>query len=411
MTNIISRPAGDKSKGFDTQVLRAISIMLGKLNEGQEQVYSAVEVIEDVFVMEDVEDGNFYTTLEEDKNYSSKFSFRSEPVRNTLVSFFDQYIKFDKDPKLSLCFYAQTITSNETISSSYVGSIEGLCERHCGTKSILKNLNDGKSLDDVELEIAFEIFKDEYISQYSDRKDKKTGFINIVKVLTKESFGEFLYSISWTISDENDNDLETDIFKKIRDLEYFDYKYENKEEFILSRIVYEFIKRKSKPGFISKLINRSDIEVIFLKSVSEYAQKDMSWKYWNEIEVDDVRNLNDKILSVCPDFKARTINKLYRKVGVAKVEELSLGRDYISLKVRVLAACDDLLDSFVDDSSVKLYPVKDIINKFKELEEESIKMIDGLKKDYAYNASNEEVVKGIVYALFDECYLAFDDYE
>ncbi|TOQ21951.1 hypothetical protein, partial [Vibrio parahaemolyticus] len=104
MTNVIKREAGNTSKGFDTQIHRAISLILDNISKGSEQVFCAVEVIEDVFLVEKSDEGETVgKLLEEDKDYSSNFSFRTEPVRNTLVSFFDQYMDHDKDPLLSLC--------------------------------------------------------------------------------------------------------------------------------------------------------------------------------------------------------------------------------------------------------------------------------------------------------------------
>ena len=192
MTNIIERPAGDKSKGFDTQVFRAIWIILDKINSGSETVYCALEVIEDVFLMEEVSNGLVRTTLEEDKNYSSNFSFRSEPVRNTLVSFFDQYIQFNKDPALSLCFYAQTDVASEVFSKKDKDIIKGLEDKHFGKKAILKSLNEGADISDEDMAVALLIFKNEYANQYFDRKDKKQGYKLIVEGLSISDFRGFL---------------------------------------------------------------------------------------------------------------------------------------------------------------------------------------------------------------------------
>lgn len=409
MKNIIERPAGDKSKGFDTQVFRAIFLILDRLNSGSEQVYCALEVIEDVFLKEISQDGEIKTTLEEDKNYSTKFSFRSEPVRNTLVSFFDQYMSFDKDPLLALCFYAQTTATNEVISKTDIKNIKGLKETHQGKKSILMSLVERSHLDDDSLEIALRIFQKEYDEQYSNRRDKKTGYSPIVSNLTANEFSDFITSINWTIKDENNSDVEKLAIEKIKECEFFDYKYEGREKSILHHLFYDFTLKKSQPNFISKLMSKEGIENVYLKSLTENkdALIDSSWKTWKDITTTDLRNLDDKIIAVCPDYKKKRIDILYRKIGIAKGEETSLGRDYMSLKARVLATCEDIIAGILDDDIV--FSQKSVKAIFQELENESIKTIDILKKDYSYNASNEKLIVGLIYSLFDECYLALDE--
>lgn len=409
MIDIIERPAGDKSKGFDTQVFRAILLILDKLNNGSEQVYCALEVIEDVFVKETTAEGVTKTTLEEDKNYTSKFSFRSEPVRNTLVSFFDQYILFDQDPNLALCFYAQTVTANEIISTKDIENIQGLKDKHKGKKSILISLINDDHIDDDNLEIALRIFQKEYSEQYSNRKDKKVGHTHIVSNLTLSTFRAFITSISWTIKDESNYDIEKLAIEKIKESEFFDYKYEGREKSILHHLFYEFTLKKSNPNFISKLMSKESVENIYLKSLTENkdALADSSWKTWKDITTSDLRSLDNKIIAVCPEYRKKRIDNLYRKVGIAKAEETNLGRDYMSLKARVLSTCEDIIAEALDDEVV--FTKQSVNEVFKQLEVKSIKTIDILKQDYSYNASNEKIIIGIIYSLFDECYLALDE--
>lgn len=409
MTDIIERPAGDKSKGFDTQVFRAILLILDKINNGSEQVYCALEIIEDVFVKETTPDGVIKTTLEEDKNYSTSFSFRSEPVRNTLVSFFDQYMLFDQDPNLALCFYAQTVTANEVISKKDTENIDGLKKEHQGKKSILISLINDEPIEDDSLEIALRIFQKEYNEQYSNRKDKKVGHTSIVSNLTLESFREFITSINWTIKDEDNSDIEELVIEKIKASEFFDYKYEGREKSILHNLFYEFTLKKSNRNFISKLMSKDSVENIYLKSLlgNKDTLSDSSWKTWKDISTSDLRSLDNKIMAVCPDYRKKRIDNLYRKVGIAKSEEKSLGRDYMSLKARVLSTCEDIIAETLDDEII--FTKKSVNEVFKQLEEKSIETVNVLKQDYSYNASNEKIIIGMIYSLFDECYLALDE--
>ncbi len=266
-----------------------------------------------------------------------------------MVSFFDQYITFNKDPNLGLCFYAQTTLGNERIDKKNISLFSCLGENYLGSYSILKKLNADEVLNSSDLDVAFEIFKNEYFEQYNDRKDGKKGKVEIVKTMTRDDFSDFINAIDWNVVEESDQDLEQEIFNKIRSVDLFDYRYVGKEESILALIYYNLTKNKNKSGFVSKLFGRSDIELIFLKSMSEFDNLDPAWSAWSDIKVNDYRNLKDKIHAVSPIYKDRRIASLYRKLAVAKSEEVGLGKDYISQKIRVLNACSSIVDDFVDE--------------------------------------------------------------
>ena len=96
MTQIINRDAADKTKGFRLQKLRAAKLLLEASSENSyvNFYYAAIEVEEDVTIIKTI-DFNTEQIIEEDKNFSpdSNFTIFSNAVLNTLVSFFDIYIR------------------------------------------------------------------------------------------------------------------------------------------------------------------------------------------------------------------------------------------------------------------------------------------------------------------------------
>ncbi|EII2984886.1 hypothetical protein V8050_003591 [Vibrio parahaemolyticus] len=412
MTNVIKREAGNTSKGFDTQIHRAISLILDNISKGSEQVFCAVEVIEDVFLVEKSDEGETVgKLLEEDKDYSSNFSFRTEPVRNTLVSFFDQYMDHDKDPLLSLCFYAQTGLANETVDKNMIKSIDGLKEEDSGNYGILKKLVNGNKLTSIELKIALSIFKKEYLLQYSGRADKRTGYSSIVNKISEDEFERFLYSISWNFESKEDLGYEKILLDKIKGCEFFDYMCDGRENAILHELYYEFTKRKKEKSIIKKLLSKDKVENIFYKAKYDNGSfmKDTSWKIWDDIDRSDLRNIEKKISDVCDNYPKRRIEDLKIKLSLAKSEESDLGKDYKSLKARVYKKCNEHIMDLMDDDEP--FDRRRINQAFKDMEELSIQKVRNLEKDYTYNASNDDLISGMIYSLFDDCYLAFDDYE
>ncbi|PSU86972.1 hypothetical protein C0W42_18590 [Photobacterium kishitanii] len=412
MTNIIAREAGNTSKGFDTQIHRAIYLILEKISQGSEQIFCAVEIIEDVFLVEKSDEGEIVgKLLEEDKDYSNNFSYRSEPVRNTLVSFFDQYIDHDKDNLLSLCFYAQTDLASEKIDRKMVNSTDGLKEDDIGHYNILKKLVKNELLTDTELRIALNIFKKEYLHQYHQRFDKKMGYTDIVTNISINEFNDFLCSISWNFENSEDLDYEKILLKKIKECELFDYMCDGREKNILHELYYELTKRKRESSLIKKLLSKDKVENIFYKAKYSNSShmKDTSWKIWDDIDLSDLRNIEEKIKSVCKDYPNRRINNLKIKLSLTKSEEFELGKDYKSLKARVYSECSELIMDLMDDN--ESFDQQRIKQAFKCMEELSIEKIRNLEKDYTYNVSNDTLISGMIYSLFDDCYLAFDDYE
>lgn len=411
MTNIIRRTAGDKSKGFDTQIERAICLILDKISEGSEHVYCAIEVIEDVFLLDVKSDGEVKEKIiEEDKDYSSKFSFRSEPVRNTLVSFFDQYILYDKDPTLSLVFYAKAGLANERIDKSFLAANPELDKTISGSYCILKKLVEGSVLTDEDLTVALAIFTKEYLSQYHSRDDGKVGYIEIVNNIDLDSFQSFINSITW-IFELDDIDTESLIIDKIKSCEFFDFMCEGKDYNILHELHYVFSKKKTESGLIRRLVSKDKVENIYLKakqSGSSYL-RDSSWELWDKIDTDDVRDIKKKIFDVCPDYNKKRAENYYVKAALAASEESNLGKDYKALKARVYSVCNDVIMEYLDEHSD--FDKKKVQQIFSLLESKALDRVKVLEKDYTYNISNEDLVKGIVYSLFNGCYLALDGYE
>lgn len=150
----ISREAGDKTKGFRFQKLRAAIRFLQRVQENSDgQVLCAMELLEDSVLY----DGNSEQLIsgEENKYYSSRISFNSAALKNTLVAFLDLYFAFMRSGALKLGIYASAEIAQERISAEFRQGL-GLepTQKHY---DILKLLTLGETLDDEEQLVAFAI--------------------------------------------------------------------------------------------------------------------------------------------------------------------------------------------------------------------------------------------------------------
>ncbi|XBO86818.1 hypothetical protein AAGG52_05815 [Bacillus licheniformis] len=119
--NTINRDAGDKSKGFRLQRLRAIQLLLEQMEHRDENVsvFASTEYLDDVYIKTVTHEGST-THLEGDKNYdiSKKFSFMSEEVTNSLIIFLDNWLNCDMSESLFYCFYTNVNYTKEKNSQT-----------------------------------------------------------------------------------------------------------------------------------------------------------------------------------------------------------------------------------------------------------------------------------------------------
>lgn len=401
-TTTINREASDKTKGFRLQKLRAANLALEEIEKGKfSNFYIAIEQGEDVSKITPGDSGE-EEYFEEDKHYpDSNFTINSHPVKNTLVSFFDLYLhRWRESNNICFGFYttAEIGKENKTKVSEALNII-------FPEKNIL-DLIQNHDIDDSVIEIVHELLIVEYEKQYKDKKEK--GNLDQLKAYDKKSFANFLKSIRWFFGEEDNEALKESALVKIKKSQFFNYKLEGKEPYILSEVLEWIEEKQDKENYSERFIDKYQVELIFRKAEShdELIKKDPVWKGWESLDVpDDTRNLKEKVFAVCGSFDEKEIKRLTRRACASKIEERDSGKDYLSLKYRVLEACEEIIHSKVLSSEITQERISQI---FEELKEKSKESIEELKKDFNYPINNAHSIKGIVLDLFDSCYLSFD---
>lgn len=398
----INREASDKTKGFRLQKLRAANLALEEIEKGKfSNFYIAIEQGEDVSKITPDDSGE-EEYFEEDKHYpDSNFTINSHPVKNTLVSFFDLYLKRWRESN-NICFGFYTTAEIGKENKTKVSEAHNITFPE---KNIL-DLIQSDDIDDSVIEIVHKLLIVEYEKQYKDKKEK--GNLDQLKAYSKKSFANFLKSIRWFFGEEDNEALKESALVKIKKNQFFNYRLEGKESYILSEILEWIEERQDKENYSERFIDKYQIELIFRKAEShdELIKKDPIWKGWESIDVpDDTRSLKEKVFAVCGSFDEKEIKRLTRRACAAKIEERDSGKDYLSLKYRVLEACEEVIYSKVSPSEMTQERIFQI---FEELKARSKESIEELKKDFNYPINNAHSIKGVVLDLFDSCYLSFD---
>jgi hypothetical protein len=404
---IIDREAGDSGKGFRLQLIRAIKLMLKTIQQDVNTVFfTAVENLEDVS-HQTILDGEVSNYFEEDKNYdlSGNFTIFSPPVTNTLVSFFDIYVgPFRTSNNVYLGFYTTRDVGKERKSKLDSGKDITLPEKPI--LEILQSLDDAS---DEAISLVKDILVEEYASQY--KENSKLGNLETLKDLTIDSFKEFLKKISWYFGQEDEDALKKTVLKDIENSSLHNNAHIGKENIIFCLLMEKLSERQNSETLVDKLVHSSDVKLIFKEAESQIPDEsiDPTWRYIAELEkeVTDKRNLKEKVLSVIEDISDRRIKQLARKASGSKYEERESDKSFLSLKYRVFEACEEY---FSGDGYVAPENGGDLDAALKILVSKAVEDISKLKTDYTYTISNDKTIEGIIWNLFDGCFLAFDEY-
>jgi hypothetical protein len=402
----IDREAGDSGKGFRLQLIRAIKLMLKTIQQDVNTVFfTAVENHEDVS-HQTIVDGEVSNYFEEDKNYdlSGNFTIFSPPVTNTLVSFFDIYVdQFRTSNNVYLGFYTTRNVGKERKTNLDSGKEITLPE-----KPILEILQSLGEASDEVVSLVKDILVEEYASQYKEKS--KSGNLETLQGLTIGRFKEFLEKISWHLGQEDENALKQTILKDIENSPLHNNAHIGKENIIFCLLMDKLSERQNSKNLVDKLVHSSDVKLIFKEAESQIPDEsiDPTWRYIAELEKDvtDKRNLKEKVLSVIEDISDRRIRQLARKASGSKYEECEADKSFLSLKYRVFEACEEY---FSDAGYVAPENGGDLDAVFKTLFSKAVEDISKLKTDYKYTISNDKTIEGIIWNLFDGCFIAFDE--
>ncbi len=405
---IINREASDKSKGFRLQKLRMIELILDELkNKKNVLVYGAVEFYEDVLIHKG-SSSNSETTLEEDKNYNpnTAFTINHKIVLNTLVSFIDLWLfKTELDPNSRFVFYATNKIGKE--QETKFSKSQGLV---FPDTPILELLAQKKISEDGLINIVKSNVLKEYANQYKETPNRIKG----VEKLRNNDWLKFLSIIDWNFNQEDDKSLKAKIISKIEHSDLFNTSLKGKAEIIFNELIELVDERQNCKSFADRVLNCADVKNAFLKAEldrTEAKSEDFVWKQWETLTPPETRNLVEKIKSVSNGYSSKglRLKNLKASRGLLSTKEFEKDKKFLSLRYRIYEACLEKLSEYELSNETEESEINSI---FKQLISFATVEIDKLKVNYNYyNVCKEDIIEGIVYELFESCFLAFDQYE
>ncbi|KQL19080.1 hypothetical protein [Cytobacillus solani] len=401
----INREVGEQGKGFRLQRLRAIKLLFEKMNASQKAViYAGTEFFDDVYIKA-IEDEKVEVIAEGDKNYDSKpsFSFMSNEVKNSLISFLDCWFQHDIKG-LIFCFYTNVKIGKE-YNTQYLKSLNINLPDEPIIKLLIKKDFDKKNL----LSTVKTVLLDEYRKQYKGKESD--GFLQLLEELSDELWISFLNKIDWKFEQEDEEELEKTLIEEIRKQSFYKVNLIGKESYVISALLDEFEKRQNIKDHFGRLINDAQVRLKLLEvGNNQYKMSDPVYEQWEKLESpDDKRNVDEKIKAVSISYSKKKLNMFARKIGAVKIELAKIdNKDKGAYQYRIYDACEErlleILDSY-DGSEVEPRVVDGWIDDLVQFAETHLAE---KSKDFTYPFKNKDTLRNTILELFDSCYLSFD---
>ncbi|MED4016295.1 hypothetical protein [Sutcliffiella cohnii] len=402
---VINREVGEQGKGFRLQRLRAVKLMLNNMKKSENAIiYAATEYIDDVYI-KSIEGDQVDETAEGDKDYHSKkaFSFMSEEVKNSMVSFIDSWFEYSSK-NITYCFYTNVDIAKEKNTKGLKALDVTLPDKPIVTLLMNKEFDYPNLLDTVKKVVIHE-----YKKQYSDPEE---GHLYSIEKMSDDLWKEFLNQLDWKFGEEDDKELEATLIQEIGQQSFYpSVDITGKESHVLSILLAELEKRQNNKDLLGRLINHSDVRRVILEVGSnQYRKNDPLYEQWEKLPPpDDKRNLEEKVLDVCEKYNTRKLGMFARKVGMVKRELASIdSKDRGAYQFRIYDACEEKLFELIEEHEGEVINQNVIDEWIKELVACAEGHLEDMSQDYTYPFKNSDTLRNTILELIDSCYLAFD---
>lgn len=403
-----NRDASDKYKGFRYQKIRLAIKMFEfiKLNS-KNNIIAFPEFREDGYYIS--EDGK--QTFEQNKAYSTDFSFNSIEVRKAIVNFLDNYFELKKDPYLNFIFFTNVNYKKERQSDILTKIKLKPLE-----KPILQYLVE-KDFSDKLIEIVSKSLVQTYIEEYDidiKKTDTYKGYYTILVAMKFKDWKVFLNQVTFQFGEGEIEEISQELEIGIKECEFYSIDHINKENTIRMCLLETIDERMAEKHVTQKIINKDNIKNIYHETIniSSGLKVDGIYKYWEAVEVDEeqklIRNLKEKINAVCTDFKKKTIERYSREAITVKDEIKQYDKRQIqSLRYRVHESMAKFFDEEYEYKN--LYSFEELNEYIRKLRKSVVNDINSLMKNFDYGIKNDIAIEKIVLLLIDECFYSFEE--
>ncbi|MBQ4067742.1 MAG: hypothetical protein IJC76_00675 [Lachnospiraceae bacterium] len=407
--NKINTDADASIKGLGLQKVRAAQRLLEAVIQEKKALYCMIEHVDDVLQGDWQEEVVKYTA-EQNKSYSTGFSMNSHEIKNSLRIFFDAWLgTVEMSESIQFVFYTNTNIKKE----NKVGIFKDI-EVTFPEEPMLQLLKEKRYSE--AFPFVLPCFKQYYIEQHGKHlKDTEEirQFQEILDSMTEEKWKKFFDLIEWNFGEPD----EVEVRKNIENLvEQLCVKFDVNGKYvglITAKILDMIEARKFEKDFLRSIVHVAEVEKLFLLFAQEARVEeklDPMHGKWDEISCNDVRNLNEKFLSVCAEFEKDLLDELEEEYveGAYEQRHHQNHRQVKAYNYRVYKTCKKIIDKFLKTHGEKITQVE-IEALMDNLTVEANKVIQDKAKTYNVAFEDEDMIRKTIILLFQECYLALDE--
>lgn len=401
----INTDADASIKGIALQKLRTVERLLKALLDNRRCIFCTIEHIDDVLEINMEQDGTKYIT-EQNKSYATPFSMNSGEIKNSIRIFFDNWRKVEESESITFVFYTNTTISKE----NQVGVLKDIgCKL---PKSPLLDLLINKEYD-LAFPFVLPIFKNYYIDQHRKHSDQPLYYEQLMESYSDNDWKKFFDRIEWCFGESDERVTRDNIILLVDTLcSKFDVnvKYVDK---IVASLLDMVESRALEDDFLEKIVHVSEVKSLFLEFARDakiQEKLDPIHLKWDQIKCDDIRDLNEKILAVCPEYESYLLDEMEEEYIDGSFEQRQCPdfREVKAYNYRVYKVCLKLVNRVVKEEKDN-YSSDDINVILEELTTEAEKIILDKAKTYKIPYHDRDMVRKTILILFQECFLAFDE--
>lgn len=336
----------------------------------------------------------------------SGFSMNSQEIKNSLRIFFDNWHSIvESSESMQFVFY----TNAPIIKEKKVGVLKNIKEE-LPEQALIQLLIEKKY--ENAFPFVLPIMKDYYIEQHKKHTQDIKIYEQLWESMSFEKWKTFFDLIEWNFEQKDEKEVRKEIEDLVRQLcckFNVDLKYSDK---IVAQILDMVELRTFETDFLYRMVHVGEVKSLFLELAQEskiQEKLDPLHVKWDSIKCDDVRDINDKFLGVCPNFDMNLLEELEEEYIEGSFEQ-SQHQDHRQVKAynyRVYRVCKKIIKHFIKENGNALSQDQ-IENIIDNLTDEAEKLILDKAKTYSVAFEDRDMVRKTILLLFQDCYLAFD---
>ncbi len=404
--NKINTDADSNVKGISLQKLRAVDRLLTSVFDNKKAIMCTIEYVDDVLQV-DLTNKEPYFTTEQDKSYESSFSLNSKEIKNSLRIFLDNWLSaVDTSESINFVFY----TNTNFVKEYKVGKLKDF---NLPKQPILQLLVEKKY--DLALPYVKAVVTDYYLEQHKKHTKNLEPYKQALKNLDDSKWVTFLSLIEWHFEKPDEKLLRNSINDKVSNLCIL-YNVDTKHSQNIARQLIDMIELRSfESDFLEKLVHVGEVTTLFLEKVRDAKVVDTldpMHKRWEDLNCDDVRNIQEKILSVCSNYDIVELDILLEDYadGLFEQKNHSNNKAVMAYNYRVYSVCRKLLKRKIKEMGT-IFTMEQIDLTLGELVNEAETYLKDKSQTYTVAYNDKDMIRKAIIILFEQCYLAFDKKE